>query len=106
MVSTRLKNISQHGNLPQVGAKIENIGNQHPDDHDHHDDHHDVFQGGFHSGPVLVCFFLVMTMLTSLHSLQPTFVEETKMNVLKTQGIFKIMQNDLLVVGAFNSVEK
>ena len=41
-----------------------------------------------------------------LTSLQPTFVEETKMNVLKTQGIFKIMQNDLLGVGAFNPVEK
>ena len=31
MVSTRLKNISQNGNLPQVGVKIKNIWNHHPD---------------------------------------------------------------------------
>ena len=30
VVSTHLKNISQHGNLPQVGVKIENIWNHHP----------------------------------------------------------------------------
>ena len=29
MVSTHLKNISQIGNLPQIGVKIENISNHH-----------------------------------------------------------------------------
>ena len=32
MVSTQLKNISQNGNLPQIGLKIKNIWNHHPDD--------------------------------------------------------------------------
>ncbi len=31
MVSTPLKNISQNGNLPQIGVKLENIGNHHLD---------------------------------------------------------------------------
>jgi len=31
VVSTPLKNISQNGNLPQIGVKIKNIGNHHPD---------------------------------------------------------------------------
>ncbi len=31
MVSTPLKNISQTGNLPQIGVKIKNIWNHHPD---------------------------------------------------------------------------
>ena len=31
MVSTHLKNISQNGNLPQVGVKIKNIWNHHPE---------------------------------------------------------------------------
>ena len=30
MVSTHLKNISQNGNLPQVGIKIKNVWNHHP----------------------------------------------------------------------------
>ena len=30
MVSTPLKNISQNGNLPQIGVKIKNIWNHHP----------------------------------------------------------------------------
>ena len=30
MVSTHLKNISQNGNLPQVGVKIKNLWNHHP----------------------------------------------------------------------------
>ena len=30
VVSTPLKNISQNGNLPQVGVKMKNIGNHHP----------------------------------------------------------------------------
>ena len=30
MVSTPLKNISQNGNLPQIGVKIKNIWNYHP----------------------------------------------------------------------------
>ena len=30
MVSTQFKNISQNGNLPQVGMKINNIWNHHP----------------------------------------------------------------------------
>ena len=29
LVSTHLKNISQNGNLPQVGVKIKNISNHH-----------------------------------------------------------------------------
>ena len=29
MVSTHVKNISQMGNLPQIGVKIKNIGNHH-----------------------------------------------------------------------------
>ncbi len=29
MVSTHLKNISQNGNLPQIGVKIENVWNHH-----------------------------------------------------------------------------
>ena len=33
MVSTHLKNISQNGNLPQVGLKIKNVSNHHPDIH-------------------------------------------------------------------------
>ena len=32
VVSTHLKNISQNGNLPQVGVKIKNIWNHQPDD--------------------------------------------------------------------------
>ena len=32
MVSTHLKNISQNGNLPQMGVKIKNIWNHHPED--------------------------------------------------------------------------
>ncbi len=32
VVSTHLKNISQNGNLPQIGMKIKNIWNHHPDD--------------------------------------------------------------------------
>ena len=32
MVSTHLKNISQIGNFPQVGVKMKNIWNHHPDD--------------------------------------------------------------------------
>ena len=31
MVSTPLKNISQNGNLPQIGVKIKNLWNHHPD---------------------------------------------------------------------------
>ena len=31
MVSTHLKNISQNGNLPQIGVKIKNIWNHHPE---------------------------------------------------------------------------
>ena len=31
MVSTPLKNISQHGNLPQVGVKIKHLWNHHPE---------------------------------------------------------------------------
>ncbi len=31
MVSTHLKNISQNGNLPQIGVKIKNIWNHHSD---------------------------------------------------------------------------
>ena len=31
MVSTPLKNISQKGNLPQIGVKIKNVWNHHPD---------------------------------------------------------------------------
>ena len=31
MVSTPLKNISQNGNLPQIGVNIKNIGNHHLD---------------------------------------------------------------------------
>ena len=31
VVSTHLKNISQNGNLPQIGVKIKNIWNHHPD---------------------------------------------------------------------------
>ncbi len=31
MVSTPLKNISQIGNLPQIGVKIKNVWNHHPD---------------------------------------------------------------------------
>ena len=31
MVSAQLKNISQNGNLPQIGVKITNIWNHHPD---------------------------------------------------------------------------
>ena len=31
MVSTHLKNISQNGNLPQIGVKIKNLWNHHPD---------------------------------------------------------------------------
>ena len=31
MVSTPFKNISQNGNLPQIGVKIKNIWNHHPD---------------------------------------------------------------------------
>ena len=30
MVSTRLKNISQNGNLPKIGVNIKNIWNHHP----------------------------------------------------------------------------
>ena len=30
MVSTHLKNISQNGNLPQIGMKIKNVWNNHP----------------------------------------------------------------------------
>ena len=30
MVSTLLKNISQNGNLPQIGMKIKNLWNHHP----------------------------------------------------------------------------
>ena len=30
MVSTPLKNISQNGNLPQIGVKIKNVWNHHP----------------------------------------------------------------------------
>ena len=33
VVSTHLKNMSQKGNLPQVGVKIKNIGNHHPVNH-------------------------------------------------------------------------
>ena len=33
VVSTHLKNISQNGNLPQIGVKIKNIWNQHLDVH-------------------------------------------------------------------------
>ena len=29
MVSTHLKNISQNGNLPQIGVKIKNVWNHH-----------------------------------------------------------------------------
>ena len=29
---THLKNISQNGNLPQIGVKIKNIWNHHPDE--------------------------------------------------------------------------
>ena len=31
VVSTHSKNISQNGNLPQIGVKIKNIWNHHPD---------------------------------------------------------------------------
>ena len=31
MVSTQLENISQNGNLPQIGVKIKHIWNHHPD---------------------------------------------------------------------------
>jgi len=31
VVSTHLKNISQIGNLPQIGMKIKNLGNHHPE---------------------------------------------------------------------------
>ena len=31
VVSTHLKNISQNGNLPQIGVKIKNLWNHHPD---------------------------------------------------------------------------
>ncbi len=31
VVSTHLKNISQNGNLPQIGMKIKNMWNHHPD---------------------------------------------------------------------------
>ena len=31
MVSTHLKNISQNGNLPQIGVKIKNIWNHQPE---------------------------------------------------------------------------
>ena len=34
MVSTHLKNISQIGNLPQIGVKIKNIWKHHLDEHD------------------------------------------------------------------------
>ena len=34
MVSTPLKNISQNGNLPQIGVKIKNIWNHHLDQYD------------------------------------------------------------------------
>ena len=30
MVSTHLKNISQNGNLPQIGVKMKNLSNHHP----------------------------------------------------------------------------
>ena len=30
VVSTHVKNISQHGNLPQIGVKIKNLWNNHP----------------------------------------------------------------------------
>ncbi len=33
VVSTHLKNISQNGNLPQIGVKIKNIWNHHLDNH-------------------------------------------------------------------------
>ena len=33
MVSTHLKNISQMGNLPQIGVKIKNVSNHHLDEH-------------------------------------------------------------------------
>ena len=33
VVSTHLKNISQYGNLPQIGVKIKNIWNHHPVGH-------------------------------------------------------------------------
>ena len=36
VVSTHLKNISQNGNLPQVGMKIKNIWNHHLDNHESH----------------------------------------------------------------------
>ena len=32
VVSTHLKNMSQNGNLPQIGVKLKNIWNHHPDD--------------------------------------------------------------------------
>ena len=31
VVSTHLKNISQNGNLPQIGVKIKNVWNHHPE---------------------------------------------------------------------------
>ena len=34
VVSTPLKNISQNGNLPQIGVKIKNIWNHHPEEVD------------------------------------------------------------------------
>ena len=39
MVSTHLKNISQIGNLPQVGVKIKNIQNHHLDNKGVHLEH-------------------------------------------------------------------
>ena len=41
MVSTPLKNISQIGNLPQVGVKMKNIWNHHPDYY-YHDYYHNL----------------------------------------------------------------
>jgi len=63
VVSTPLKNISQIGNLPQLGVKIKNISNHHPD---------------------LIYLFFLLRLQTYLDNLSP---EKCTFDTQKTPGV-------------------